>query len=61
MVGNNGKMAYHVLGDKDFYPPSDEREYESSVDDIENGDNYFEYARSFYEEYGDWLFDDWRL
>lgn len=61
MANSKRKMVNDVLTEKDFYPPSDDREYVSYVDDVEEGDNFYDYAGWFYNEYGDDLFDDWRL
>lgn len=61
MASKKRKMVEYVLTDNDFYPPSDDREYISCVDDIEDGDNFFDYAHWFYQEYGDDMFDDWRM
>ena len=61
MANSKRKMVNDVLTEKDFYPPSDDREYISCVDDVEEGDNFYDYAGWFYNEYGDDLFDDWRL
>lgn len=41
-----------ILSEKDFYPPKDNRYWESGVDDIRGGDNFAEYAEEFYRLYG---------
>ena len=38
-----------VLSEKDFYPPQDNRCWQSGVDDISGGDNFAEYAESFFK------------
>lgn len=47
----------YVLTEKDFYPPEDKRIYRSGVSDIVDGDNFEEYAKWFYDNYEDELFD----
>ena len=46
------------MNEKDFYHCSDSRSFKSMVFDIPNGDNYYDYAEYFYNEYGDSLFDN---
>lgn len=38
-----------VLSEKDFYPPQDNRCWGSGIDDISGGDNFTEYAESFFK------------
>lgn len=47
----------YELTEKDFYPPEDTRVYRSMVEDIVDGDNFADYAKSFYEDYEDEIFD----
>ena len=47
----------YVLTEKDFYPPEDDRIYQSGVYDINGGDNFRDYAVDFYEEYENEIFD----
>lgn len=47
----------YELTEKDFYPPEDTRVYQSGVEDIVDGDNFADYAKSFYEEYENEIFD----
>lgn len=48
----------HVLTEKDFYPPEDKRTYKSGIFDIHGGDNFSDYAKWFYDNYEDELFDN---
>lgn len=48
----------YVLTEKDFYPPSDDRIFNSVVEDILDGDNFSEYTKYFFEMYEDDLFDN---
>ena len=50
--------SHYVLTEKDFYPPEDTRYYQSGVADIDGGDNFADYANSFFNEYEDELFDN---
>lgn len=49
---------YYVLTEKDFYPPEDDRVYQSGVNDIVDGDNFEDYAKWFYDNYEDEIFDN---
>ena len=51
-------LNFHELTEKDFYPPEDERYYQSGIDDIEDGDNFADYAKSFFNLYENELFDN---
>ena len=57
----NDKDNYDFcLTEMDFYPPSDNRVFESYIEDIEDGDNFTDYCKyifKLYEEEGyyDWL------
>jgi hypothetical protein len=48
---------HYVITEKDFYPPEDTRLYESGIDDIDNGDNFEDYAKWFYSNYEYEIFD----
>lgn len=37
------------LTEEDFYPPSDNRYLKSHVEDINDGDNFAEYCKYFFE------------
>lgn len=37
-----------VLNERDFYPPPDDRVWESYIEDIEDGDNFADYCRYFF-------------
>lgn len=52
------KLSHYELTEKDFYPPEDKRYYQSGVADINGGDNFADYAKSFFDEYEDELFDN---
>lgn len=49
--------GYRELTEADFYPPEDPRVYASGIDDIDDGDNFAEYAEYFWETYENHLFD----
>lgn len=51
------KGDYYELTEKDFYPPSDDRVFVSGVEDIKGGDNYYDYAEWFYNEFEQDLFN----
>lgn len=38
-----------ILTEQDFYPPSDDRVWKSNVEDIEDGDNFADYCKEFFE------------
>ena len=47
-----------VLNETDFYPPPDNRVWETYIEDIEDGDNFVDYCKYFFsicdeEEYFD--------
>lgn len=48
---------YHRITEKDFYPPEDTRLYESGIEDIDNGDNFDDYVKWFYNNYEHEIFD----
>lgn len=52
------KLNYFELSEKDFYPPEDTRCYQSGIEDIEGGDNFADYAKSFFNLYENELFDN---
>ena len=41
----------YEITEKDFYPPEDIREFKSGIEDIEDGDNFEDYVKYFYENY----------
>ena len=47
----------YILCEKDFYPPEDTRTYESLIEDIEDGDNFDDYAKMFFKCYEKEIFD----
>lgn len=49
---------YYEISEEDFYPPEDNRLFRSGVKDIRGGDNFAEYVESFFELYGEELFDN---
>ena len=53
----NKTNNYYELSEEDFYPPSDDRTISSGIDDIDGGDNFYDYAKYFFDEYGEYLFD----
>ena len=52
------ELNKYVLSDKDFYPPEDNRCFKSGVEDINDGDTFEDYARWFYGNYSEYLFDN---
>lgn len=46
-------MAYDVCFEEDDFSNM----FSSGIDDIENGDNFYDYASWFYDEYGRDIFD----
>lgn len=53
------ELNRYVLSEKDFYPPQDTRCFKSVVYDIPfGGDCYHDYARWFYCNYSEYLFDN---
>lgn len=50
--------SYGVLTEEDFYPPEDERCYRSGVDYVLGDIDYYGYARTFWDMYGEDLYDD---
>ena len=49
---------YYELSEIDFYPPQDDRLYISLVEDIDGGDNFADYVKSFLKNYEKELFDN---
>lgn len=47
----------YVISEKDFYPPEDKRLYRSGIEDIPDGDNFFEYCNWFFYVYENDIFD----
>lgn len=47
----------YILTEKDFYPPEDTRVYCSGIDDIDGGDNFSDYTKYFFNNYGKEIFD----
>ena len=37
------------LSEQDFYPPSDNRYWQSNVDDINGGDNFADFCEDYFE------------
>lgn len=50
--------SYGVLTEEDFYPPADERCYRSGICNAPNGEGYYDYAKTFWNRYGEDLYDD---
>lgn len=42
-------IRFTSLKEKDFYPPSDDRVWESYVEDIEDGDNFADYCEYIFD------------
>lgn len=45
------------LEESDFYPPTDDRVWESNIEDIEGGDNFVDFCKEFFkmlDEEGYW-------
>ena len=47
----------YELREEDFYPPEDCRVYSSSLDDIDGGDCFADYAEYFWAAYENHVFD----
>lgn len=45
----NKDVNNYLLTEKDFYPPYDNRTWQSNVRDIHNGDNFSEFCKEFFE------------
>ena len=54
----NSLNLYHEISEKDFYPPEDNRLYQSWINDIRNGDNFSDYVKWFYSMYENEIFDN---
>ena len=57
----NSKIYYEIsyeISEKDFYPPEDNRLYQSGINDIRNGDNFSDYVKWFYNMYENEIFDN---
>lgn len=50
--------SYEELTEESFYPPVDNRTWGSGVEDIEDGDNFAEYTKYYYNTYGKEIFDN---
>ena len=58
MIKNkNNKSKNYELTEKDFSTPEDTRLFHSGIEDIDNGDNFEDYASWFYENYEHEIFD----
>lgn len=40
-----------LLTEKDFYPPTDNREFKSGIQDIPYGDKFRDYVEDYFENY----------
>lgn len=51
---------YDEFAEREYYSSEeiDDRLYQSGVEDIEGGDNFADYARYFFNTYGEDLFDN---
>lgn len=47
-----------IITEKDFYPPGDDRLYDSGIDDINGGDTFEGYSKWFWRNYEDEIFDN---
>lgn len=45
----NQLQDYIELTEEDFYPPSDDRVFKSYIDDIRDGDNFFDYCKYIFD------------
>lgn len=58
-IENIKTQSYYVIKEKDFYPPQDDRVFRSRVIDIPfGGDSFEDYAKWFYDNYSNDLFDN---
>lgn len=46
---NDNVLNDHVLTERDFYPPSDDRVLESNIEDIDEDNNFVNYCVEFFE------------
>lgn len=44
------------LDETSFYPPEDDRVYKSGVDDVHDGDNFYDFAEMFWDLYEDEIY-----
>ena len=49
MLVSNKHKSDEILSEQDFYRPSDDRVWESYVEDIDGGDNFADYCEYFFE------------
>lgn len=47
----NKQIDKPVLSERDFYPPKDNRYWESGVQDIKGGDSFADYAEYYFDTY----------
>ena len=45
---NDNTSNNEILSKEDFYPPADDRVWESYIEDIEDGDNFADYCKYFF-------------
>lgn len=53
LQGKSKQIDKPVLSERDFYPPKDDRHWESGVQDIKGGDNFTDYAEDLFRRYED--------
>ncbi len=58
VLSYKSSFDYYELTEKDFYPPEDTRTFNSMVEDIDGGDNFYDYAKWFYKNYEKEIFDN---
>lgn len=56
VIFDEKSIKNEMLAEEDFYPIADDRFHDCGIDDIENGDNYTDYAEWFWYCYEDELF-----
>lgn len=50
--------SYYEITEIDFYPPEDTRLFKSGISDIDDGDNFEDYSKWFYDNYENEIFDN---
>lgn len=49
MSNKHEEQQYPILTEEDFYPPVDDRTFDSYIEDIEDGDNFADYCEYIFE------------
>lgn len=49
MSNKHEEQQYLILTEEDFYPPVDDRTFDSYIEDVEDGDNFADYCEYIFE------------